>query len=165
MTGHCVEWIPATRQKATESELQTNAFAVVDHLPFEQCLGAGGSSFFEVKNIPTRLHQFWAEAFGDTCAEINTLVKFPQTDDYERRLKRRIKMKFLLPFLILRKPPTSSQNKAHSLLPLLAARLNKWDSGEWGKLVSEYEANITASKCQQNKSHASTEMLDDIKFP
>ena len=56
-----------------------------------------------------------------------------------------IKWKFLLPALILRKPPSNKGTKAADLKPIIQRRLNQHDAGDWVGLVTDYERDVISA--------------------
>ena len=85
-------------------------YAILDHIPFSHCIGEAPASFHEAKMIPQSCRVLWAETYGEVCAALADAANPPQPPennrpDFEATLERRIKMFFLIPFLILRKPP------------------------------------------------------------
>ena len=60
----------------------------------------------------------------------------------ELDLERAIKWKFLLPILLLRKPPSTNGTKAKDLRPVVHRRLDQYIVGDWRGLVEDYERDV-----------------------
>ena len=61
-------------------------------------------------------------------------------------LERVLKWKFLLPILLLRKPPSSTGTKARDLKPLIKRQMVQCDSGDWSGLVRDYERDVVQAE-------------------
>jgi len=68
-------------------------------------------------------------------------------------LERTVKWKFMLPTLLLRKPPSDMGTKARDLKPIVQRRLNQYDVRNWHNLVAELEADMIIA---QTMHHAET---------
>ena len=136
-----------TLPRASDSTLATDPFAIVDHFSLKQCIGCENAHFYEITNIPTKLHGIWAEAVHRLCENLaDTLDKHRslQASNYQLDLQllRRIKMFFIFWFVILRKPPSARSPNHRRTIQLLCARLNSWIIGDWKTLFSYYEQDI-----------------------
>ena len=142
------EWgLPKARERATNFELLRCKHAVVDHLPMAHCAGFEGGAFSEVQRVWRDLAVQWAGAFGDACKAIVEQLDAPHQNESrgELDLERVIKWKFLLPALILRKPPSNKGTKAADLKPIIQRRLNQHDAGDWVGLVTDYERDVISA--------------------
>ena len=79
----------------------------------------------------------WAGAFGDAYQAITEMLETPDLNEPRKQLdlERVIKWKFLLPALLLRKPPLNKGTKASALKPITQRRLHQYDTGNWAGLV------------------------------
>ena len=113
------------RDPASDAELLRCPRAIVDHLSMAQCAGFAGAAFGEVQSIWRQLQTQWAAAFGEACKAITDALKMPPHLQGQNGLdlERAIKWKFLLPILLLRKPPSSSGTRAAALQAIVQRRL------------------------------------------
>ena len=106
--------------------------AVLDHLSMATCAGFEGGSFSEVQEVWRDLAVPWAGAFGDACRAVLEKLRAPDAGETRGKLdlERTIKWKFLLPSLLLRKPPATKGIRAMELKPIVQRRLNQYDAGD-----------------------------------
>ena len=129
-------------------DLLRNKYAIVDHLSLAQCAGFAGSSFTEDQHIWRDLQVQWAGAFSDACRAVMEALRVPHPDEPGHQLdpEHAIKWKFLLPILLLRKPPSANGTKAKHLKPIVKRRLDQHDAGDWNTLLEEYESDVVRSQ-------------------
>ena len=132
------------RTRASPVTLSSDPYAILDHIPFSHCSGEAPACFQEAKMIPQSCRVLWAETFGEVCsalADAANPIQHPENQtNYELTLERRVKMFFIIPFLILRKTPDKStpcpiNNK-------IKQRLGMWKSRDYSTLIQEYERDV-----------------------
>ncbi|EJK64395.1 hypothetical protein THAOC_14871, partial [Thalassiosira oceanica] len=138
------------RDRASPAELLRNPYAAVDHLSLLACIGGEGHSFFVVREPWRNLQVAWAEVFGGVHRAVNRLLdeqllgsRCPQRDV---DLERAIKLSFLMPNLIWRKPPSSSGTKAAVMQSICRRRLNMACKMDIVGLVRDYERDVLLAK-------------------
>ena len=99
--------LPSPRDRATPSDIKDVRFAVLDHISLEICSGMK-KNFFETKNVPSRFQIEWARVCAIVFRELSEVVNEidnhrERLADFNLKLKRRIKMFFIVPTLLLRK--------------------------------------------------------------
>ena len=120
----------------------------VNHLSMAQCAGIAGAAFGEVQSIWRQLQTQWAAVFGEACRAVTDALEMPphlQGQD-GLDLERAIKWKFLIPILLLRKPPSSTGTRAAALQAIVQRRLVQYSAGNWKGLVRDYEANMVTAR-------------------
>ena len=105
--------------------------------------------------IPQQNRTLWAETFGEVCENLNDACNPAQSpnnhlDSFELILERRIKMFFILPFLILRKSP-DKQNRP-SMNHTIRQRLAQWKSRDYATLIQDYERDVIYKQTNDNHS-------------
>ena len=138
-----------SRPRATQEQLAADIFATLDHLSFTQCVGSEGAHFHEIKDIPRRYQETWAEAFGNACEEVTTAIN---TNASELTLERRIKWFFLLPILLLRKPPSAKPIRSTTIKSALSSRLAAWKRQDFISLIVSYEQDVVDAN-NLNEAH------------
>ena len=126
-------------QRASQEQLAEDPFAILDHLSIHQCVGSEGAHFHEIQDIPRRHHEAWAEAVGDACEELTVAIN---DNASETTLERRIKWVFLLPILLLRKPPSPNTVRSTTIKSALASRLSAWKRRDFASLLVSYEQDV-----------------------
>ena len=155
--------LPKARERADCAEILRDPYAVLDHLSVAQCAGFAGFSFNEIQHIWRPLQVPWAGAYSDALRNINDKLETPRANSHrgELELERAIKWKFLLPALLLRKPPSANGIKATDLQPIITRRMNQYDSGDWSGLIADYEADVIAAESLGPKDDNSTQEEKD----
>jgi hypothetical protein len=136
--------LPIARPQATDKEIFCCPWAVVDHLSMAQCAGFAGSCFNEVQNVWSSVQVLWAGAFSDAVGAIIYTLRMPYPN--ERRgsldLEQKIKWKFLLPTLLLWKPPFIHGVRRCDLHPIVLHQMKQYDGGNWVGLIANYEQDV-----------------------
>jgi hypothetical protein len=146
--------LPPARERASLEEMLLDPMAVVDHLSVAQCAGINNFTFNECQDIWKSCQIGWAEAFGGACEEVNRAMLLPHPDDPRNQLalERRIKWKFVLPALLLRKPPSTDGVKARDLEALVKHRLRLHAEGAFDLLIAEYEADCVRAEALRQRT-------------
>ena len=105
--------------------------------------------------IPAGCRGQWAECFGEVSDELARLIddadSTPHTDiPFPVALERRVKMFFILPFLMLRKPPDPAVKT--SMNQAIRARLASWRSRDFATLIADYESDVVFLATQAHPS-------------
>ena len=105
------------RESASAMELLCFEYVVVDHLSLTQCAGFAGASFNEVQHIWRDLQVQWAVAYGDGLRAVMEALQSPHPNEPRGQLdlERTLDWIFLLPILMLRKPPSANGTDAKDL--------------------------------------------------
>ena len=78
-------------------------------------------------------------------------------------LERTIKWIFILPILLLCKPPSATAAEARDLKPIVQRRLNQCDVGDWHSLVADLEAaRIIAQTMHYVETRAQSDKDEDL---
>ena len=124
--------------------LSLDPYSILDHIPYSHCSGEAPASFHEAKLISQSCRNLWAETFGEVCRELEDAVDptqgHPNLPDFDLTLERRVKMFFILPFLILRKNPDKSVECPMNRL--IKLRLALWKSRDYATLIQDYEKDV-----------------------
>ena len=147
--------------RASDVTLAMDPYAIVDHLSWQQCVGGQDSHFFEITNLPSKLHGFWAEGVQLLCSDVADVldqhkVLTESNDDMDHQLQRRLKMFFLFWFLILRKPPSSTSPNSKRTNQLIKARLSAWVNRDWKSLFDKYEEDVILVQSQSSTPSSSS---------
>ncbi len=129
--------LPGAREKASQDEIMSDKYAIVDHISLEICCGQK-HNFNEARHINRRFRQGWARVCAEVFRELSEVVNAIHHQqglgaEFEKKLERRIKMFFLIPTLFFRKIKGKS-----NLNSKISLRLNQWHnlqqaSGRSGK--------------------------------
>ena len=149
------------RERATDILLAADPYAIIDHLSWHQCVGCEGAHFFEITNLPSKLHGMWAEGIQHLCSDVADSLDTHKaisesTDDLDLRLERRLKMFFLFWLLILRKPPSKQSPNGRRTSQLIKARLDAWLDNDWKSLLDKYEEDVVLLQSQSKPSSSSS---------
>ena len=128
-----------SKERASQELLHQDPLAVVDHFTVRQCVGSESYHFHEARDIPRSLQGAWATALGHACEELTDATNNSQSEDH---LLRRVKWFFLLPILILRKPPSGKPVPSVSVKTAMSRRLAMWMRRDFQALIAEYEEDI-----------------------
>ena len=135
-----------TRPRASERDIFNDKFAVVDHISLEHCFGGEGASFRYSDCIPRQCRTAWCTAFGQTCEALTEALHVNPNEhgmpaSFELSIERRVKMFYIFPSLILRKPVLENSSNV-PLKKIIKSRLNQWLHHEWSDLIKAFEADM-----------------------
>mmetsp|Transcript_3923 Transcript_3923/g.5351 ORF Transcript_3923/g.5351 Transcript_3923/m.5351 type:complete len:121 (+) Transcript_3923:431-793(+) len=84
--------------------LMEDEYTILDHVPFEHCLGYDGASFQEAQDIPQSIRNKWAKTVREIMEDFKTVFNgvpfntFTSDPLFSTKLERRIKMYFIFLF-------------------------------------------------------------------
>ena len=102
-------------------ELLHFKYVVVDHLSFAHCTGFAGASFNEVQHIWRDLQVRWAGAYGNGLRAVMEALRPPNLNEPRGQLDLEWTLNwiFLLPIIMLRKPPSANGTNGKDHTPFV----------------------------------------------
>ena len=88
----------------------------------------------------------------------------PNKSHGELDLERALKWKFLLPILLLRKPPSNLGTRAKVLQPVVTRRMAMYDAGDFSGLIVDLEKDILLAQFIHHVDNRTLEEVDEAKL-
>ena len=103
---------------------------------------------------------------GNAYQWITEALRAPHPNELggELDLERALKWKFLLPILLLQKPPSGSGTRAKLLQPIVSRHMTMHDAGDFSGLIIDLEKDILLARSVHHSNNRTLEEVDEAKL-